>query len=107
MSQMIIQSHTTSQLIIQRHITSTMMSLGVAAETAEPPEVVVLGAVFPKAMVPVIVFPEVVAHAAEQKRWCSLQLLEYWWRPAMHFQLVMSRLKEPAINYSCILMVLL
>ncbi len=44
---------------------ASTMFLEVAAEAAEPPEVVALGAVFPEAMVPVIVFPEVAAHAAE------------------------------------------
>ncbi len=44
---------------------STMMSLEVAAEAAEPPEVVALATAFPEAMVPATVSPEVAAHAAE------------------------------------------
>ncbi len=44
---------------------STMMSLSVAADAAEPPEVVALAAVFPEPMVPAAVSPEVAALAAE------------------------------------------
>ncbi len=53
-------AHTTTEFSA-----STMMSLEVAAEAAEPPEVVTLTAAFPEAMVPAAVFPEVAAHAAE------------------------------------------
>ncbi|XP_058645675.1 uncharacterized protein LOC131548425 [Onychostoma macrolepis] len=42
-----------------------MMSLEVAADAAEPPEVVALTAVFPEVMVPAAVSPEVAVHAAE------------------------------------------
>ncbi len=56
-------AYTTTELL--EAAASTMMSLGLAAEGAEPPEAVALGAVFPEAMVPVIVFPELAAHAAE------------------------------------------
>ncbi len=44
---------------------STMMFLEVAAEAAEPPGALALGAMLPEAMVPVIVFTEMAAHAAE------------------------------------------
>ncbi len=44
---------------------SAMISLEVAAEAAEPSEVVVHAAAFPKAMVPAAVSPEVAAHATE------------------------------------------
>ncbi len=46
-------------------VAATMMSPEVAADAAEPPEVVALAAVFPEAMVPAAVSPEVAAHAAE------------------------------------------
>ncbi len=44
---------------------ATIMSLEVAADTAEPPEVVSLAAVFLEAILPTAVSPEVATHAAE------------------------------------------
>ncbi len=56
-------AYTTTEL--PEVVVATMMSPEVAADAAEPPEVVVLTAVFPEAMVPAAVSPEVAAHAAE------------------------------------------
>lgn len=49
-----------------------MVSKELAADAAEPPEVVALTAVFPEAMVPTAVSPEVAVHATEPENFLAV-----------------------------------
>ncbi len=83
--------------------TSTVMSPEVAADAAEPLGVVTLAAVLSEAMALAAASSEVMAHAAESpKQRCLLQLLVWWWRPAMYSQPVVLRSKRPLLNSPCV-----